>query len=82
VTTLSNVAQRAGVTTATVSNVIRGKGSVGQATADRVRAIIAELGYRPNLTARALAEGRSPTLALLVSVFLKSRTPAHGISGG
>ena len=66
-TTLSNVAQRAGVTTATVSNVIRGKGSVGQATADRVRAIIAELGYRPNLTARALAEGRSPTLALLVS---------------
>jgi DNA-binding LacI/PurR family transcriptional regulator len=67
VPTLSDVAQRAGVTTATVSNVIRGKGSVGLATAERVRAIISELGYRPNLTARALAEGRSPTLALLVS---------------
>ena len=65
--TLFDVAQRAGVTTATVSNVIRGKGSVGHATAERVRAIILELGYRPNLTARALAEGRSPTLALLVS---------------
>jgi DNA-binding LacI/PurR family transcriptional regulator len=67
VPTLSDVAQRAGVTTATVSNVIRGKGSVGPVTAERVRAIISELGYRPNLTARALAEGRSPTLALLVS---------------
>ncbi len=65
--TLSDVAQRAGVTTATVSNVIRGKGSVGPATAERVRAIIADIGYRPNLTARALAEGRAPTLALLVS---------------
>jgi len=40
---------------------------VGATTAERVRAIITELGYRPNLTARALAEGRAPTLALLVS---------------
>jgi DNA-binding LacI/PurR family transcriptional regulator len=66
-TTLSDVARRAGVTPATVSNVMRGRGSVGTATAERVRTIIAELGYRPNLTARALAEGRAPTLALLVS---------------
>lgn len=65
--TLNDVARRAGVTTATVSNVIRGRGSVGTATAERIRAIIAEIGYRPNLTARALAEGRAPTLALLVS---------------
>lgn len=65
--TLNDVARRAGVTTATVSNVIRGRGSVGTATAERVRAVIAEIGYRPNLTARALAEGRAPTLALLVS---------------
>lgn len=65
--TLSDVARRAGVTTATVSNVIRGRGSVSTATAERVRAIIAEIGYRPNLTARALAEGRAPTLALLVA---------------
>ena len=65
--TLRDVAERAGVTTATVSNVMRGRGSVGTATAERVRTIVAELGYRPNLTARALAEGRAPTLALLVS---------------
>ena len=65
--TLSDVAQRAGVTAATVSNVIRCRGAVGDATRERVRAAVAELGYRPNLTARALAEGRSPTVALLVS---------------
>lgn len=65
--TLSDVARRAGVTTATVSNVIRGRGSVGAETAERIRAIIAEIGYRPNLAARALAEGRAPTLALLVA---------------
>lgn len=65
--TLSDVARRAGVTTATVSNVIRGRGSVGAATAERVRGIISAMGYRPNLTARALAERRAPTLALLVS---------------
>jgi DNA-binding LacI/PurR family transcriptional regulator len=67
VPTLSDVARRAGVTTATVSNVIRGRGSVGAETAERIRAIVAEIGYRPNLTARALAEGRAPTLALLVA---------------
>lgn len=65
--TLGDVARRAGVTTATVSNVIRGRGSVSAVTAERVRAIIDEIGYRPNLAARALAEGRAPTLALLVS---------------
>ena len=65
--TLSDVARRAGVTTATVSNVIRWRGSVSADTAERVRAIITEIGYRPNLTARALAEGRAPTLALLVA---------------
>jgi DNA-binding LacI/PurR family transcriptional regulator len=64
---LSDVAARARVTAATVSNVIRGKGSVGAETAERVRAAIAELGYQPNLAARALAEGRAPTLALVIA---------------
>jgi DNA-binding LacI/PurR family transcriptional regulator len=67
VTTLNDVAVRAGVTGATVSNVIRGRGSVGAETAERVQAAIAELGYHPNLAARALAEGRAPTLALVIA---------------
>ncbi|WP_035053145.1 LacI family DNA-binding transcriptional regulator [Andreprevotia chitinilytica] len=66
-TTLAEVARQAGVTTATVSNVLRGRGKVGEETRRRVLAIVEELGYRPNLTARALAEGRPLTLALVVS---------------
>jgi len=65
--TLSEVAARAGVTPATVSNVLRNKGRVGAATRERVLEAIAALGYRPHLPARALAEGRAPTIALMVS---------------
>jgi DNA-binding LacI/PurR family transcriptional regulator len=66
-TTLSEVAIRAGVTSATVSNVLRNKGRVGAATRERVLEAIAVLGYRPHLPARALAEGRAPTIALMVT---------------
>ncbi|KAF1041661.1 MAG: HTH-type transcriptional repressor PurR [Herbaspirillum frisingense] len=66
-TTLSEVARLAGVTSATVSNVLRQRGKVGEQTRQRVLAAVEQLGYRPHLTARALAEGRAPTLALMVS---------------
>jgi len=66
-TTLVEVARKAGVTAATVSNVLRGRGKVGAETRERVLAAVKELQYRPNLTARALAEGRPPTIALIVS---------------
>jgi DNA-binding LacI/PurR family transcriptional regulator len=66
-TTLAEVAARAGVTPATVSNVLRKRGKVGEATRQRVLEAVDALGYRPHLTARALAEGSAPTLALMVS---------------
>ncbi|MEZ2305190.1 LacI family DNA-binding transcriptional regulator [Paraburkholderia sp. RCC_158] len=65
--TLSEVARHAGVTPATVSNVLRNRGRVGEATRQRVLKAVDALGYRPHLAARALAEGRAPTLALMVS---------------
>ncbi|WP_041741068.1 LacI family DNA-binding transcriptional regulator [Collimonas fungivorans] len=65
--TLSEVAHLAGVTSATVSNVLRKRGKVGEQTRLRVLAAVEQLGYRPHLTARALAEGCAPTLALMVS---------------
>lgn len=64
--TIYDVARHAAVTAATVSNVIRSKGSVGEETRARVLAAIEELGYRPNLVARGLARRRSYTLALLL----------------
>ncbi len=65
--TIVEVARHAGVTAATVSNVLRGRGKVGPQTRDRVLAAARTLGYQPNLNARALAEGRSSTIALVVS---------------
>jgi DNA-binding LacI/PurR family transcriptional regulator len=66
-TTLSEVARRAGCTPATVSNVLRNRGRVGEQTRQRVLDAVEALGYQPHLAARALAEGRAPTIALMVS---------------
>src|SRR6266702_3657245 len=65
-TTLDDVAKHVGVTSATVSNVITGKGSVSGSTRERVFAAIEELGYQPNLVARSLAQKKTMTLALIV----------------
>lgn len=64
--TLSEVAQLAGVTTATVSNVLRNPEKVKASTAKRVKAAIAATGYRPNLMARALSEGKSSMVAIVL----------------
>jgi DNA-binding LacI/PurR family transcriptional regulator len=64
--TIADVARRAGVTTATVSNVITGRVLVRPETRDRVQRAIAELDYRPNLIARGLAQGKTMTLAVVV----------------
>lgn len=64
--TLSEVARIAGVTTATVSNVLRNPGKVKASTVERVEAAIAQTGYRPNLMARALAEGKSSMVGMVL----------------
>ncbi|MEG1052139.1 MAG: LacI family DNA-binding transcriptional regulator, partial [Janthinobacterium sp.] len=79
-TTLSQVAQRAGVTSATVSNVLRQRGKVGEETRARVLAAVEALDYRPHLTARALAEGRAPTLALIVSSIANPFYPEYALA--
>ncbi|WP_395397100.1 LacI family DNA-binding transcriptional regulator [Novosphingobium sp. BL-8A] len=70
--TIRAVAQRAGVSAMTVSNVLNGAGRASAATVATVQAAIAELGYVPNLAARRLAKSRATTVGLLYS---NRRTP-------
>jgi len=64
---LQDVAEHAGVSMKTVSNVVNDYPHVSPATRSQVLASIEALGYRPNATARRLATGRTGTLALAVS---------------
>ncbi|MBZ2197893.1 LacI family DNA-binding transcriptional regulator [Ruania sp. N2-46] len=50
----------------TVSNVINGYAHVAEGTKERVLAAVETVGYRPNLSARNLARGRSGVIALVV----------------
>ncbi|MFI8194253.1 LacI family DNA-binding transcriptional regulator [Streptomyces sp. NPDC085946] len=63
---LKEVAERAGVSMRTVSNVVRGTGRFSEATRERVMRAVEELGYRPNTAARRLRTGRSGVLLLAV----------------
>lgn len=64
--TIRNVAERAGVSPATVSGVLRGTKSVSEITRQRVEQAIADIGYRPNAIARALRTNSSHTIGLVV----------------
>ncbi|MBU4213111.1 MAG: LacI family transcriptional regulator [Actinobacteria bacterium] len=64
--TLELVAARAGVSRQTVSNVLNSPQLVAAETAERVRAAIEELDYRPHLAARQLRTRRSHVLGLRV----------------
>lgn len=64
--TLRDVARFAGVSPMTVSRVLNRSSLVAETTAERVRAAVAELGYRPNQSARNLRRGRNVTIVGLV----------------
>ncbi len=63
---LQDVAERAGVSVRTVSNVVNGFPHVSPTTRASVQAVLDELGYRPNASARQLRLGRSETISLAV----------------
>ncbi|MBC7725388.1 MAG: LacI family DNA-binding transcriptional regulator [Burkholderiaceae bacterium] len=63
---LIDVAELAGVSMKTVSNVVHDYPHVAPALRSRVQSAIDQLGYRPNLTARRLATGRTGMVALAI----------------
>lgn len=65
--TIKQVAERAGVSQATVSRVMNGEVRVAEATRQRVDEAMQALGYRPNSFARSLASNRSNGIGLVIS---------------
>lgn len=65
--TIREVAKAAGVSTATVSNVLNKTGKVGRSTRISVLSAVKRLGYFPNVHARHLASHNSRTLGIIVS---------------
>lgn len=63
---IHDVAARAGVSIATVSRVLNQSRPVAPELRDRVTAAARELGYNANLLGRALRQGRSHSIGLLV----------------
>src|SRR5213083_1089401 len=68
VVTLRDVAEKAGVSITTVSRILNGRETgvpVRETTRERIVAAATELGYRPNLLARALRGSRSSLLGVI-----------------
>jgi DNA-binding LacI/PurR family transcriptional regulator len=66
VATLHDVARVAGVSIKTVSNVVNDYPHVRATTRERVLSAIAELDYRPNLSARGLRSGKTGVIGLAI----------------
>jgi len=64
---IKDVAEAAGVSTATVSRVLSNGLHVRPEVRERVMATVERLGYRPNLVARSLRSQQSSTIGLIVS---------------
>lgn len=65
--TIMDIAERAGVSKATVSMVLNKKDdSISQATRERILDISKEMGYIPNSLARSLSTKKSGTIGLVV----------------
>jgi DNA-binding LacI/PurR family transcriptional regulator len=64
--TIRDVARAAGVSTATVSQVLNGSRPVADATRQRIERVIAELNYRPNTFARALKTLKSQLVGVVL----------------
>jgi len=62
--TIEKVAERAGVSVATVSRALRGLPNVSPKTRERVVSVAAMLNYRPDPNAARLAAGRTRTVAV------------------
>lgn len=69
---VKDIAELAGVSPATVSNVLNGRSNVGEATKEKVLAICREHEYHPNIAGRHLKTRESRTILFTFSDFDRS----------
>ena len=73
--TITDVARETGVSIKTVSNVLNNTGSMRPETRARVQEAIERLGYRVNVSARAMKTGGTQLIGLAISDFCQPFIP-------
>ena len=76
--TIDDVAELAGVSIKTVSRVANNEPNVRESTREKVEMAVAQLNYRPNLSARNLASHRSHQVVLVYDDPSAYETPSSG----
>ncbi len=64
--TLEDIAKKLGVSRVTVSKVLRGHTDISAEMTQKVKKVVAEMGYTPNIFARSLSARRSNMIGLIV----------------
>lgn len=72
---IKEVAERAGVSSATVSYVLNNTGNVSEQTRQKVFDVIEEIGYVPNRMAKGLRAKKTDTIGILVEDITAFQTP-------
>lgn len=63
--TLKEIAERCGVSVATVSNILNGKPKVSEETRQKVLAVVEETGYQPNLLAQGMRRKKTNLIGII-----------------
>lgn len=67
---IRNIADKVGVSSATISLVLSGKtkeGRISKSVADKIQQAAIDMNYRPNMVARSLRTGETKTIGLIVT---------------
>lgn len=64
--TIYDIARAMGVSQTTVANALKGKGNVSESTRARILQYAQEVGYRPNVLARSLAQRKTFTIGFIL----------------
>lgn len=66
VATQKDIADKLGISVATVSRALGGYSDIAKSTQERVKEVAGEMGYSPNITARQLQKRRTDTIGLIL----------------